>query len=408
MSVFQTIIESRLDAPVAEGDIVTVPVDRLYVQDGNAPTMARYLDELGACPADIRIAPLVVFDHSSTAPTAGISTQLALARQCARRFGFDIVREGSGISHAYAAEKKMFRPGSIVLGSDSHTCAGGAFQCLALGMGMSDILFAMLTGTTWLKIPQTRQIRVRGTLSPGVTAKDLVLFILAALPEESLSYTSIEFVGDTIHGLSDDAAQTLSSMAVDLGAKCCFLDRPATRDFPGLRKFHEDPSLFLLDIDAASVPCMVAAHGSAQKAVPLDELAGERVDMCFLGSCTNGRYDDFVAFTRALAGRTVARDVLCQAAPASSEVHLRLMQSGILEVLLRAGVLVTPAGCGPCAGVQGHIPHDGATVLSTMNRNFKGRMGNRNANIVLCSPVVLAHAAATGVIPTMREVADAL
>lgn len=408
MSRFQDIVGARCGRAVSVGEIVTLAVDNIYVQDGNAPTMARLLAQLGAHRDDIKLIPTVVFDHSTVAPTGAIANQMQVARDCSTSYGFRVVREGAGISHIYAAEQGLYQPDAIVLGSDSHTCAGGAFQCLSLGMGISDILHAMITGLTWVKVPRTVQVRVSGRLAPGVAVKDLALYLLSHLSFDKLVYCSIEFIGDTIRAMSLDAAQTLSSMAVEFGAKCCFLDRDPCPELPTVRPLRPEAGDIVLDIDAASVPYMICGPDSLDHIATLDALSGRRIDMCFLGSCTNGRLEDFAAFADALGDDGVADGLICQATPGSQAIYRSLIHTGILERLIAAGVVVTPPGCGPCAGVQGHIPHDGAAVLSTMNRNFKGRMGNRNASIYLCSPRVLAVAARLGRLPTTQEVCDAL
>lgn len=389
-------------APVTALELVDVEVDRVYVQDGNSPTIAKLYAEYGF---DTVFAPERVglfFDHSVLPPNAAMADRLAEARAFARKTGVRVFGQGEGISHVLAMEQGWFAPGNIVLGADSHTCVGGAIQSLALGMGASDIVAAMVAGRTWLKVPETVWIRVVGVPSRHVRAKDVVLHCLAVFGQETFLYKAVEWIGEWVEALSADEAASLASLGVELGAKCVFLP-PGEKRQSGLRRLSPVVGGKVLELDINGLVSMIAKPHSPSNVAPLDELAGLVVNHVFIGSCTNSRLEDLEQVAAVLAGRQVHPDVHMVVAPGSRAVYLEALERGVIETLLRAGAIVAPPGCGACVGAQGSIPGTGERVVSTMNRNFQGRMGNAAAEIFLATPVVAAAAALRAKLPSTGE-----
>jgi 3-isopropylmalate/(R)-2-methylmalate dehydratase large subunit len=401
MPLADKIIASHLgrDA-VRVGEILTVPVDRVYVQDGNSPTIARLFEQYGFTSVFDPSRIAVFYDHSVLPPDVAIADRLREAEAFAARFGLQVFRAGAGISHVVALEEGWFQPGTIVLGSDSHTCTGGVVQCLALGMGASDIAAAMVVGETWLRVPDSVCLETRGTPGQFTRAKDVLLYALRTYGETPFLYRSLEWCGPWVESLTLDSASTVANMAVEFGAKCVFLppggDRP-----PHLEPISPDGEgyveRFLLQLDG--LPPFVARPHAPTNAAPLDECRGQSINYVFVGSCTNGRLEDMAEVARVLDGERVHQKVHMVVTPGSRSVYLEALHHGYVETLVAAGAIVTPPGCGSCLGTQGPIPATGDRILSTMNRNFLGRMGNRSAEIYLASPLVAAHTAVRGEIP---------
>lgn len=389
---------------VHEGDLVTATVDRVYLQDGNSPTIRGLFDRYGFDRVFDRDRVGIFFDHSVIAPDKHIAARLREAEAFAERLGVRIFRAGAGISHVVALEIGWFEPDTIVIGSDSHTCTGGATQCLALGMGASDATAAMVTGETWLKVPGTVWLDVRGRPGAAARARDVVLHVLRSVGQERFLYRSVEWAGTWAEELTLDSCASVANLGVELGAKCSFL--PPGRERPeGLRPValpdEGDPRRIVVDVEG--LPPMVARPHNPANSVPIDECRGQAINYVFIGSCTNSRLEDIAEAARVLAEAPVHRDVLCLVSPGSRDVYLEAMAQGHIDTLVRAGAIVTPPGCSACLGTQGSIPASGDRVLSTMNRNFLGRMGNPEAEIFLASPLVAAHTAIRGEIPAAEE-----
>lgn len=406
------------------GEIVIVNVDKVYLQDGNSPTIRRLFKQYGFNSVFNPDAIGVFFDHSVLSPGIQISDRLKEAFEFATQFKLKIFRHGYGISHVVAIEEGWFEPGNIVVATDSHTCTGGAVQSLALGMGASDIAAAMVTGKTWIKVPETVWIETKGKPAAFASAKDVMLFLLSKFKDEIFLYKSVEWCGEWIESLSGDSACTIANMAVEMGAKCAFL--PPWLSAPaGMQKIKPEYSfnqkqdqnqiqqqsqqqkqvqnLNHIVLDIQDMPPFIARPHSPYDGVPLDECAGQEIDYIFVGSCANSRISDIAEIANILKGNKIDANIRFIVTPGSKNIYLEAIKQGYVEIILESGGIITPPGCGACVGTQGHIPASGDKILSTMNRNFLGRMGNSNSSIWLSSPVVAAHASLLGCIPRMSD-----
>lgn len=390
--------------PLRPGSLVSVSVDFVYLQDGNSPTIARLYAENGFSSVFDPERVAFVFDHSVLVGDAIMADRMREATAFARRLGARVEPRGSGISHLVAMEQGWFRPGSLVVGADSHTCTGGAVQSLALGMGASDVTAAMVTGRTWLRVPETVWLHVTGRPHPSARPKDVLLYLLARFGQGPFLYRSVEWCGDWAGALTPAAAGSVASMGVEMGAKCVFLPAAAT-GAPGTVPIEVPAGGKVLELPVEGLGPMVAVPHSPLSAVPLAEVGGEPIDYVFLGSCTNSRLEDIREAAAVVAGRKVDPSVNFVVTPGSKQIYLAALEEGHIGALTDAGALVTPPGCGACVGTQGIVPATGERVLSTMNRNFKGRMGNPAAEIFLSSPLVAAHAALLGRFPHVGELA---
>ncbi|MEK9499316.1 3-isopropylmalate dehydratase large subunit [Photorhabdus sp. P32] len=400
--VNQIIAEHSRKPRVVAKELITVDVDRIYVQDGNSPTIAKLFRQHNLKrvlhPEKIGF----FFDHSVIVPDKLMAERVNEAMEFAKSIGVNIFTRGEGISHLIALEEQWFQPGNIVIGADSHTCTGGAVQSLALGMGASDVLAAMLTGQTWLKVPETVSLSISGQPHPATRTKDVMLALLRHFGQSPFLYRSVELCGEWSQTLSLDSAASFASMGVELGAKCVFMPdgpgRPAN-----MRPINPEVVDHHLTFSLSELTPHISLPHSPAQAVPLETLSGQKIDYVFIGSCTNSRLEDIAEVAAILDKHCVHQDVHCIVTLGSKRVYLEAMRRGYIEKIVSAGALVTPPGCGACVGTQGTIPAKGERVLSTMNRNFQGRMGNSEAEIYLSSPLVAANVALHGRVPLITE-----
>jgi len=304
-------------------------------------------------------------------------------------------------------------PGDLMVGCDSHTCTYGAVNVFSTGVGSTDGAAAMASGKLWFKVPDTLKVTYNGELQPGVFSKDLILALAGRIGADGATYMALEFHGPVIDTLSVDARMTISNMAIEVGAKAGLMkadektlawyegrgDRvPAPVD-PDADAVYAQEIVF----DASAIGPQVAKPHAVDNVSPIEEVVGTPIVQGFIGTCTNGRLEDLKIAADILRGRKVHPDVRLIVAPASKQILLDAIAAGYIQDLVEAGaVLVTP-GCGPCVGTHNGVPSDGENVISTANRNFKGRMGNSNAFIYLGSPATVAASVIEGVITDPRN-----
>ena len=404
-------------ASVVPGQIVTVRPDRLLSHDNTAAIVgkiARELQEFGVRDPTMHV---VVLDHVVPAATDKDAQNHKKAREYARahkieRF-FDV---GQGVCHQIMVEKGLALPGALVLGSDSHTCMYGALGAFATGIDRTEAASLLLTGETWLKVPETIKVVLRGHLRPMVGAKDLVLTLIGQVGADGATYAAVELHGET-GALSMDERLTIANMGIEMGAKIAvfpFDDKTAAYlEASGVARGAYEPVWAdadakyarTVEMELERLEPVVAKPHAVDNVVPVREVAGTPVDQLLLGTCTNGRDSDFELAAAILRGRHVAASTRLLLLPASRDVLLRGLASGSLRALIDAGGLLLPPGCGPCLGAHMGALAPGERCLSTSNRNFKGRMGNNEAEIYLASPATVAASALSGRITDPREVA---
>lgn len=326
----------------------------------------------------------------------------------------DFFEGGTGIAHQVMLEKGLICPGSLVIANDSHAPSGGALGALALGVGESEVAFAWAHGTIWLKVPETTRVELNGEFSPGVYAKDLMLHMIRELGVLGGLYDVFEYHGSSTPHLSISERFTLCNMSAEIGAKgslfptdevtLSFIEDRAQFPFSALRPDVDAQYKKILQYDLAEIEPMVALPGREDRGVPVSDAAGQRVHQVFIGSCTNTRADDLAIVARILRGRKVHADTRLLIVPSSRAVMLEASRNGDLATLLESGATLLPSGCAVCAGVHQGVLADGEVCLSTSNRNMPGRMGNPNAEIMLCSPATAAASALTGKVTDARTV----
>jgi len=353
----------------------------------------------------------ITLDHAAPPPTTQHAQNHAEIRQFVRQQGISRFYEvGRGICHQVLCEEGLIQPGTVLLGADSHATHYGALGAFGAGVGRSEMAAIWATGQLWLRVPESIKIILKGRLSPWVSAKDVALHIIGRLGADGGLYASVEFHGPATAAMSMDSRFVLPNMMAEMGVKNSWVqpdevtfrwldpDQVEALDQANAR-FNPDPEAAYLaehTFDVSGIEPQIACPHQVDNVVPLSEVVGRRVDQAFLGTCTNGRLEDLAEAARVVQGRRIAPGTRLLVIPASSQVYLAALKAGYVETLLAAGACLASPGCGPCMGNHLGIPAPGEVVISSANRNFKGRMGTAEAEIYLASPAVVAASAVAG------------
>jgi len=413
----QTIIEKILSAHSGQeayaNEIVVAHVDFVMGQDGTSPLAIRAFESMEGKEVFDTEKVAFVIDHSSPSPLEGVSALHKLMREFSGSKGFRLYDIGEGVCHQLIPESGKVGPGSLVIGADSHTCTYGALNAFSTGVGSTDLAGGLISGKMWFKVPETIKFVCNGVLPRGVYAKDLILHLIGDVTADGATYMSAEYVGDAVSALSMEGRFTMANMAIEMGAKAGMMEAD-DKTMAWLARYTDEKFIPVMadsdaiyaavkEYDVSSLEPQVAKPHRVDNVCPVGEVAGTPVQQAFIGTCTNGRLEDLQNAAAIMKGRKIAPDVRFIVAPASKRIYLEAMRDGTLETLVEAGAAVVTPGCGPCVGTHNGVPSDGENVISTANRNFKGRMGNGNAFIYLASPATVAASALTGKITDPRE-----
>lgn len=398
---------------VRPGEIVTAGVDLAMIHDSGGPRRVEpILQELGVGLFD-REKVVLISDHFVPGDTDEGARILQLTREWARerRIRF---HDGQGICHVVLPESGHLRPGMFVVGGDSHSPTGGAFGCYMFGIGATEMAGVLATGEIWLKVPGTILIEWRNRLSRGVTAKDIMLALCGRLGMDGGGYQAVQYTGEAISALSMQERMTLSNMAAELGAQAGLIAPDAVTDAflhevgsdPGDHAWlatDDDAELLAHHVfDAAALAPQVAAPHSPANAAPVDEAAGTKFDVAYIGACTGAKYVDLKGAAEILRGRRVARGIQLLVAPASRQDQDRAAAEGIMQIFEDACARILPNACGICAGYGAERLGENVTCISSTARNFKGRMGAASSKVWLGSPLTVAASAVAGCIADPR------
>lgn len=412
-TIAEKIFSNKAGKVVKAGDIVVVEVDAIMGQDGTSPLAIKVLSDMTGAKVNDPSKTFMVIDHSAPSPTEGVSELHTIMRDFAKRTGITLYDVGEGVCHQLMPENGNVVPGDLVVGADSHTCTYGAINVFSTGVGSTDLAAAIASGKLWFKVPETLRFNISGSLSKGVYSKDLILYMIGLVGADGATYYSVEFTGTTIDELSVDARFTISNMAVEMGAKAGLMSVDSKteewvkahsgKDFEAIQADSNAEYVDTVQIDGSKLEPMVAMPHTVDNVKPLSEVEGKQIDQAVLGTCTNGRLEDLKIAAAILKGKKVNPDTRFIVAPASRRVFLDAINEGIISDLVEAGASIVTPGCGPCVGTHNGVPSDGENVISTANRNFKGRMGNSNAFIYLASPASVAASAIEGKIADPRK-----
>lgn len=419
------------------GQVVDARPDIVLSHD-NTAAIAKIFRSIGLERVAIPERMAITLDHAVPAPTTKHAQNHAEVRAFVKEQGVKYFFEvGRGICHQVFSEEALILPGQLILGSDSHTPHFGWLGAFGAGVGRTEVAALWATGELWLRVPETMKIIVTGKLSKGITSKDLCLHLIGELGADGGLYMSIEFSGPAIEQMSLESRMVIPNMMAEFGAKNAYLApdekvfdylaerrgrRTASRDERQTPEeisnqksaiknlaLYPDPDATYAAIhtfDASRIELTVSCPHTVDSAKPLSAVRGTRIHQAFIGTCTNGRLEDIASAAEIVKGKQVASGTRLLVVPASSEVYSAAMQRGYVQTLMEAGAVFGVPGCGPCMGNHMGVLAPGEVCLSSANRNFKGRMGQPDAEIYLASPAVVAASAITGVITDPREVAD--
>ena len=400
-----TFVEKIFKAPA--GSIVFQGPDLILTHD-NTGSIHKTFEKMGGQELHDPEQLVVVLDHNAPPTSAALANTYQAIRDFVGEQGVKKFHDaGSGICHQIMARYAL--PGMVIVGSDSHTCTSGAFNAMAAGIDRTEAAGLWLRGETWFRVPESLKIILTGRLNQGVYAKDLSLWIIGILGSAGANYMSIEYHGDGVKTLSIADRMTLANLASEMGAKNAV--------FPADKVLHEylgeetagvwaDEGAIYgreVEIDLGKIYPLVAAPHHVDNVMALAEVAGLDIHQGMIGTCTNGRIEDLREAAAVLKNKKVKTGVQLLVIPASREIYLQAIEEGLLTIFLEAGANVLSSSCGPCLGTGQGIPADKQRVISSANRNFLGRMGNKNAEIYLASPAAVALSAINGKISDPRR-----
>lgn len=400
----EKLMSKKAGKDVAAGAIVSVEPDYVMSHD-NAAAISNTFKKIGVEKVKYPERVVIILDHEIPAPKESSATNHKEIRNFVNEQGipnfFDV---NNGICHQVFVEQGFAMPGKLIVGSDSHTTTYGALGAFSAGIGRSEVAAIWATGELWFQVPETVKIVINGIMPPHITPKDIVLYIIGRIKADGGDYKSVEFTGDTIAQMDIGERMVLTNMAAEMGAKNGYVPPdPVTFDFiRGLAKTEYEPLysdddadyVQTVEFDVSKIQPSVAKPHTVDNYAPIDDLAGTKIDQALIGTCTNGRLSDLEAAAKILEGKKVkARTLII---PASWSVYKQALQKGYIETFIDAGAMILNPGCGPCLGAHQGVMAPGEVTFSTANRNFKGRMGCREAEIYLGSPLSVAASAVTG------------
>lgn len=399
---------------VKAGEIVKARLDVALLPDLTSILAVNAMRSMGRGRVWDNEKVIIALDHVAPASTLMAATVHRDIRKFAKeqnlKHFYDV---NSGVCHQILPEKGHVRPGMLVIGADSHTCTHGAFGAFATGVGSTDMGAILATGKTWLKVPETILVVVDGILPEAVAPKDVILNIVGEIGSDGATYNSVEFAGSTISDMSISGRMTLCNMAIEMGGKTGIVE-PDENTYNYLKertdgvfsRVNSDPGTEyrkVLSFDASDLEPQIACPHKVDNVKPISDIAGVKIDQAFIGSCTNGRFEDLKAAASILKGLHVSPDVRLLVVPASNEVYKKALDASIIKILIDTGAIFSNPSCGACFGGHIGLLAPGEVGISTSNRNFKGRQGSPEAKVYLASPATVAASAATGVITDPRD-----
>jgi 3-isopropylmalate/(R)-2-methylmalate dehydratase large subunit len=414
MTLVEKIFSRKCGREVQAGEVVMASVDAAMIHDITGPLAVQKFREMGGKSVFDRNRVILLFDHQIPADSIPAAENHVFLRRFAaeQKIHNDDIREG--ICHQVVMEKGKAGPGEIVVGADSHTCMYGASGAFATGIGSTDMGFVLKFGALYFRVPDTIRLTVKGLFPERVGAKDLILAIASDIGADGATYHALEFTGDTMARMEMAGRMTCCNMAVEMGAKVGIVPPDeVTWDYLKPRR-KIDPFPLSSDKDAlfagersydvSNLAPQVATPHNVDQGVDVTKVAGTKVDQVFIGSCTNGRFEDLKEAAEVLGDRAFSDRVRVIVIPASRREYLKALQAGLIERFVSAGALVEAPCCGPCMGGAFGLLAPGEVSLSTSNRNFRGRQGSTDASVYLCSPATAAASALFGEITDPREV----
>lgn len=417
-TITEKIFSSHVGKKVYAGEIVESPIDMVIGNDITTPISIRAFEESGATKLANPDGFSIVMDHYIPAKDIASANQAKISRDFAYKHDlknyFD--EKDMGIEHALLPEKGLIVPGDVIIGADSHTCTHGALGAFATGMGSTDLAYAMITGSNWFKVPESIKVVFTGKPKEYVYGKDLILEIIRILGVDGALYRTLEFTGESLKYLGMDDRFSLCNMAIEAGAKSGIVAvDDITKEFLNSIKLAREPKYFYSDDDAKYVQTLhidldklesvvaypfLPSNGKAISEATKDNLD---IDQVFIGSCTNGRISDLRIAAKIIKGKKVARKTRMIVTPATQKIAQQAQKEGLIDIFIDAGAVVSNPTCGACLGGYMGILGKNERCVSTTNRNFVGRMGDRTSEVYLANSAVAAASAITGKLTNPKD-----
>ena len=411
MTITQKILAAHAGVDKVEaGELIMVKTDLVLGNDITSPVAINEFEKYGFNKVFDKEKIALVMDHFAPNKDIKAAEQCKQCRDFANKYDISNYYDvgDMGVEHALLPEKGLVAPGEVIIGADSHTCTYGAFGAFSTGVGSTDMAAAMATGQVWFKVPSAIKFNLKGKLKPNVSGKDVILHIIGMIGVDGALYKSMEFRGEGVSSLTMDDRACIANMAIEAGAKngifevdnqtIEYLKDIVKRDYTIFKADDDAVYEKEYDIDLSSIEPTVACPHLPENTKDAKELKDIKVDQVVIGSCTNGRLSDMATAANILKGKKIAKNVRCIIIPATQKVYKECIKLGYMDIFIDAGCAVSTPTCGPClGGYMGILAHDEVAVTTT-NRNFVGRMGDKTSKVYLASPATAAYSALTGYI----------
>ena len=417
-TITEKIFSDHVGHKVKAGQIIDSKIDMVIGNDITTPISIKAFKESGAKSLANPDGFAIVMDHYIPAKDILSANQAKISRDFAYEHNlknyFD--EKDMGIEHALLPEKGLVIPGDVIIGADSHTCTHGALGAFATGMGSTDLAYAMITGKNWFKVPESIKVVFKGKPGEFIYGKDLILEVIRQIGVDGALYKALEFTGESIQYLDMDSRFSLCNMAIEAGGKSGIIAvDEITKEFLKDKNLRDEPKYFysdeganytkVIEIDTSKLDPVVAypflpSNGKSVREAVKDDIA---IDQAFIGSCTNGRLSDLRIAASILKGKKVARKTRLIITPATQKIALQAQKEGLIDIFIQAGAVVSNPTCGACLGGYMGILGAGERCISTTNRNFVGRMGDRSSEVYLANSAVAAASAIAGKITDPRD-----
>jgi len=390
MTLAEKILSEKAGVKAEAGDIVEAKIDKAMSHD-NAALVIKKFKEIGAKLWDASKI-VIILDHRVPANTIKTAEGHKAIREFVKQNGIENFYDiNYGICHQVMIEEGHVKKGMLIVGTDSHTTSYGALGAFSTGIGATEMASVWATGKLWLKVPETYKIVIKGSIPKGVFAKDIILHIIGELKADGANYKAVEFYG-IVEDFPLADKITMSNMSMEMGAKAAMFY--GSNDGPYEKEF---------EFDVSGLTPQIACPHSVDNVKSIEDVEGKEINQAMLGSCTNGRIEDLRIAAKILKGKRIAKNVRMLVFPASMKVYKQALEEGLIKIFIEAGAVVMNPGCGPCLGAHEGVLASGEVAIASTNRNFRGRMGSKEAEVYLASPASVAAAAIEGKITDPRK-----
>ena len=417
MTMTQKILAKAAGVAVCHpGELLMCKLDLVMGNDITAPVAIAEFGKMGATrvfdPEKVALIPDHFAPNKDIQSAENARTMRAFAHDQGVRHYYEVGR--AGIEHALLPEQGIVAPGEVIIGADSHTCTYGAIGAFSTGVGSTDMAVGMATGECWFRVPEAIRVRLTGKPRGYVSGKDVILHLIGMIGVDGARYQSLEFTGEGVAALSMDSRLTIANMAIEAGAKngifpvdevCrAYVEARVARPWTAFEADADAVYAREITIDLSSLPLTVALPHLPENTRPAAEVGELPIDQVVIGSCTNGRMDDMRMAAEVLRGKRVHERVRCIVIPGTQQIVRECLAEGLVDVFVSAGAIFTMPTCGPCLGGHCGVLASGERAVSTTNRNFVGRMGAKDSEVILAGPAVAAASAILGRVATPEEV----